>query len=93
MVLLPAPDCPTRASFAVPDFEIDALQYIGSCHHRKTVHSAIQYHGFGEIRAALIDGDIQDLLCLGDRVQHIGEIGPQLLQGDGSPSGTWNPHR
>lgn len=34
----------------------------------------------GEIRAALIDGDIQDLLRFGDRVQHIGEIGPQLLQ-------------
>ena len=34
----------------------------------------------GEIRAALIDGDIQDFLRFGDRVQHIGEIGPQLLQ-------------
>ena len=36
---------------------------------------------FGEVAPALIDRDVQDLLCLGDGAQHIGEVCPQFLKG------------
>ena len=65
---------------SVPDLEIDALQHIGFVIVGKPYIPQFNIMALGEIRAALIDGDIQDFLRFGDRVQHIGEIGPQLLQ-------------
>ena len=65
----------------VLDLQVDALQYIGLAVIGKPHIPQFNVVVLGKAASTLIDRNVQNLFCLGDGAQHIGEVCPQLLQG------------